>query len=230
MIAVLGFDRRQGEDKAQVEVGLHREAAPHPIQHVPHEGARLAGVALLVLGVGQPVRRQGRVRLTARSSEQAHGLGCIAGRSERLVQPGVSLGAATQQLAAEQQTGRLVEEIAVGVDCLGPSAGCQVDVGFEAVPGGRLIADEAAGRQTELGCEEVERHHRGPHEAVLEGADVGLGVSIPGQLLLRLARLEASLLESSADPAREGAVVGRGTWPPGTRSHSGQCTRLASPH
>ena len=69
------------------------------------------------------------------------------------------------------------------------------------------LVDEVAGRQVQPLGDVVEGDHRRPRDAGLEGADVGLGVALPGDLLLREPCTVARLANPLTDAVRELAVA-----------------------
>ena len=88
-----------------------------------------------------------------------------------------------------------------------PLAGGELHVDLQPRPGRRLLVQEVAGRQAQPLGQEAQRHHRGAGDAGLERADVGLGVSLPRQLLLGQAGAAPRLADPLADLLRQGGVM-----------------------
>ena len=200
----------QRHQQAQLEAGLHAQARSDAAQQRLEHGARLGRVLLLVQAGAQPVAGQGGVELAAGALED---LDRLAGGSDRLgaaVEPGQRLGLAAQQLGALLRVGRRLEQRRVAVDRTLPVAGSELQVDVEPVPGRLLVGHQPAGRRAQPSGQVVERDHRWLDQGVLERADVGLGVSIAGQLLLGQAGLESGGLEAAADAHGQRALGGGG--------------------
>ena len=231
VLAVTRLDRRQRHQDAELEVRRDAQAGPDAVQDRAQQGARLGEVVLLELAVREPIGRQRSIDGTVCRLEQADRVGSVRDGVRTAVEPGCGFRASTEDFGPARRVLRDLEKRGVCVVCLDPATDREMQVRLETAPCRRLVADQPAGGNPKTFGEERERRHRRPDQAVLERADVRLGVALAGKLLLGEARAEPGLLQAATDPLGEAGVIGGG-WSSKARGrfHPAQCTRATSHH
>jgi hypothetical protein len=83
-----------------------------------------------------------------------------------------------------------------------------MQVDLKSIPGGVLLIEEVTGRKSEALRQEGERDHGRPGNPRLERGDIGLRISVSGELLLSEPGTLARLAEALTDLQRERMVAG----------------------
>ena len=198
---------RESHENPHLEVGLHAQSGPQFGQDPVQERSSLDRVSLLILPTREPVVGEGLLGFSPQARKKMRGRGSCTNGIPCPVKTGKSFGQPQQQLSPASNAGGLFEQGLIGVDRPLPSASGELKVRLESCPSFELVLEESTNRQAEPLGEEAERGHRRLAQAVLEGADVGLGIAARRELLLGQSGSEPSAPNPRSDAACELALV-----------------------
>jgi hypothetical protein len=211
VLALPRLDVRGRGQETHLEIRVDLQSGTHAVEEAAQDAARFGRVLGQVLSVCQPIARQHRVVVVLGRLED---LDCLSRRLDRFQptsQPAQRLGLAAQQLCQRQAVGRVGDERFVCVGGVLPASGSREEIRLEPRPARIVAGEEVGGRHVQSFGDEVQCSDGGLGVALLERADVGLGVATLGQLRLCQAAAVACDANAFTNPLRQGRLVNNGS-------------------